>query len=268
VVSGSQSQFCRRAGGHSYHSAVLKSGRSGGPRIVAILGMHRSGTSWMSGSLELAGLELGVVNTWASHNQRGNRENTTLRVLHDAVLQDNLGSWDAPPAAIVWHRKRSIAARRFIRAMDAAHRDGWGFKDPRTLLVLDWWLAEIGSRVERVGIVRHPMAVAGSLHRRNADFSLEAGVELWARYNRCLLEEHRRAPFPIIEFGDDVAANRRAVHDVADHLGLSAPDRSAEFLDAELVHRDAPQEVPEAVGPLWDSLRSIAASQWSDRQLP
>lgn len=41
---------------------------------VLILGMHRSGTSCLAGSLQEAGLYLGEVNTAAPHNAKGNRE--------------------------------------------------------------------------------------------------------------------------------------------------------------------------------------------------
>ena len=71
-------------------------------RVVAVLGMHRSGTSWLAGSLQEQGLELGAVNEQAAHNAKGNRENDEIAALHGAVLRDSGGSWDSPPRRIEW----------------------------------------------------------------------------------------------------------------------------------------------------------------------
>ena len=42
--------------------------------VVLVLGMHRSGTSCLAGSLQQAGLELGDVFTSNPFNKKGNRE--------------------------------------------------------------------------------------------------------------------------------------------------------------------------------------------------
>ena len=66
-------------------------------RVICILGMHRSGTSCLTGSLQEAGLSLGDCHTWNPHNLRGNRENQAFVDLHDDILKANHGAWDAPP---------------------------------------------------------------------------------------------------------------------------------------------------------------------------
>ena len=40
-------------------------------RLIAVLGMHRSGTSYLAGSLQEAGLILGDCHTWNKHNEKG-----------------------------------------------------------------------------------------------------------------------------------------------------------------------------------------------------
>ena len=54
--------------------------------ILAVLGMHRSGTSALIGSLQAAGLHLGKHNTWNAHNLKGNRENNDIVQLHEELL--------------------------------------------------------------------------------------------------------------------------------------------------------------------------------------
>ena len=60
-------------------------------RLIAVLGMHRSGTSYLAGSLQEAGLILGDCHTWNKHNEKGNRENQKFVDLHDAILEANVG---------------------------------------------------------------------------------------------------------------------------------------------------------------------------------
>ena len=57
--------------------------RSGPARVITVLGMHRSGTSSLVGSLEAAGLPLGEVQVRAAKsNQKGHREPNELIALH------------------------------------------------------------------------------------------------------------------------------------------------------------------------------------------
>ena len=70
--------------------------------IVCILGMHRSGTSCLAGSLEEAGLYLGDVITNTPHNLKGTRENRRIFTLHDGILGRCGGTWQHPPERIDW----------------------------------------------------------------------------------------------------------------------------------------------------------------------
>ena len=106
---------------------------------VAIIGMHRSGTSCLAGCLEDLGLSLGSVNTAAPHNKKGNRENPRFWPVHDAVLARVGAAWDTPPAAaVVW----TSAELDDLRAVLNDYADlvpPWGVKDPRATSLLDGW---------------------------------------------------------------------------------------------------------------------------------
>lgn len=83
---------------------------------VAVIGMHRSGTSCLAGCLENLGLRLGDVNTAAPHNKRGNRENPRFWPIHDAVLARVGASWDNPPSEPVAWTASEIADLRAVLA--------------------------------------------------------------------------------------------------------------------------------------------------------
>lgn len=233
--------------------------RSGkGPSIVAVLGMHRSGTSWLAGSLQDLGLEMGEVSTKDPHNRKGNRESPVLMEIHEGVLADSGGSWKRPPAKVAWSEARSRALAAHIGDMNARFPGGWGFKDPRALLVLGEWLRQAPS-LERVGIYRHPMAVHRSLAARSDRFDEARSLALWRAYNERLVAEHDRSAFPIVRFDVPVDRLFASLARIARHLGLPEAERRSQFFDAELVHNEAAAEpVPRSCGGLWSKLEAKA----------
>ncbi len=222
------------------------------PSVHAILGMHRSGTSWLAGSLEEQGLALGEVSTEDPHNRKGNRESPELMALHDGVLRANDGSWKKPPRRSRWSDEQRASLADFVARMNDAY-PVWGFKDPRALLLFDEWRRHVPD-IRCVGIFRHPLAVHRSLHARNPRFDERRSVKLWIAYNERLVEEHRRDPFPILRF--DVAPESLAQQlvSVVGTLDLPGGAADAGFFDPSLVHQDAAPELPRAARKLWSVL--------------
>lgn len=203
-------------------------------RIIAILGMHRSGTSCLTGTLEGAGLSVGEIHTWNKHNEKGNRENQQFVDLHDAILASNAGAWDHPPDRVVWQEEHITEAKRLLAAH--AGEANFGFKDPRVLLVLDGWKA-LYPALEFVGIFRHPNAVAKSLEKRSSK-TREDGLKLWYAYNKILYRELKKNPFPLLNFDDDEAVLDEKILKVAGEIGLNQGGGEEKFYTADLKHND------------------------------
>lgn len=199
-------------------------------RVIAVLGMHRSGTSCLTGSLQAAGLDLGDCHTWNPYNLKGNRENQAFVDLHDSILAANGGAWDKPPACSIWQEGHRQRARELL----TAHADlpVLGFKDPRALLVLDGWRALL-PKLECVGIFRHPEAVALSLHNRSR-MPREQALSLWYAYNRILYREYRRHRFPLLSFDDEEGRFAWKVDKLISSLQLQPLAASQRFYDNEL----------------------------------
>jgi hypothetical protein len=226
-------------------------------RVIAILGMHRAGTSSLAGSLEAAGLFLGDVHGRGQWNQKGNRESRFLMKLHEDVLKANGGNWHRPPATVTWLPEHKARRDRYIRRR--LGRPLWGFKDPRTLLVIDGWLEAIPD-LEMVATVRHPLAVARSLQRRSGREPIEPWLDLWLAYSRRLLDLHGRHHFPIIDFDLPAEAYQARLVTLIEELGLQVPDVDDAFFEASLRHATADDElVPDEVGRVYRELREIAA---------
>jgi hypothetical protein len=205
-------------------------------RAIAVVGMHRSGTSCLTGTLEEAGVYLGPVSRKNPHNLRGNHERADIMAMHDAVLAANGGAWDRPPPDVVWSAEQRATLRGIVESY--AGYNLWGFKDPRTLLLLDGWLAEIPP-LEFAGTFRHPLLVAQSLDRRSRR-PLEQGLALWQTYNERLLALHMERGVPLIEFVADAKELRRKLGRLLDRLGLTVDAERLAFYTPELQHQREP----------------------------
>jgi hypothetical protein len=224
-------------------------------RVVAVLGMHRSGTSCLTGTLQEAGLFLGDCHTWNKHNEKGNRENQKFVDLHDAILEANSAAWDMPPSKVIWSDEHIAVARKLLA--DHAGESNFGFKDPRVLLVLDGW-KEIFPSIEFVGIYRHPNAVAKSLEKRSSK-STDESMKLWYAYNRILYREYRNKPFPVLNFDDDESVLDEKILRVADDMGLSHGGGKEKFYTANLKHNDGfgGPALPWRVRRLYSKLKKL-----------
>jgi hypothetical protein len=225
-----------------------------GSKPVIILGMHRSGTSCLAGSLEQAGLYLGQVNTKAPHNAKGNRENRDIMDLNDAVLSAAGGSWDNPPDSTVHWPAEQIVARNALIATYPTD-SAWGFKEPRTLLTLNGWLDAL-PKARLVGTFRHPMAVAQSLNTRNG-MSIERGMDLWLPYNRLLLQVCQEHEVLMVCFDWSPQRYSRALAELAKRLSLTLPSSGFDFFEAALQRNSVIQndELPPKVHDLYLAMK-------------
>ena len=223
---------------------------------VIVLGMHRSGTSLLAGSLQLAGLELGRVAPKDKHNARGSRENAGIVSFHDAVLEGHGFSWKNPPMGeITW----TAAERTRARAEAAELNTGglWGFKDPRGLLMLRAWQS-LCRDARFVGIFRNPVDVAASLVAAKACDEATA-YDLWDHYNRRLLALHRELEFPVFCFDDPAEVLLGRLAPVLPQLGLS-PLAGLGFYSKRLKHwSSARADIPAACTRLYDDLHARRA---------
>ena len=162
-------------------------------RPVAIVGMHRSGTSMVAKLLMNAGLFLGPEEDLmppAEENPEGFFEHLDFVRLNDEVLNAAGAGWDCPPpAGIDWTRAEfdpyRDRARRLAAKLSGEGR--WGWKDPRSSVDLPFWRSALGP-LQTIVVVRNPLEVVTSLHRRNG-FSIALSLTLWRIYGERILED-------------------------------------------------------------------------------
>ena len=214
---------------------------------VIVLGMHRSGTSAVTGLLAVLGVNVGddaeLIDADAA-NQRGYWESARLTDFQELLLQRLGGSWDDPPrlpdgwADSPWLVREVGRARRLVKEL-YGQSEKWAWKDPRTSLLLPFWRRALAARIVVVVIHRNPLEVAASLTARDG-FSKQRGLGLWESYNRALLEDACGLPALVVGYdslvSDPVGVANRLRNFLATH-GISTQPAYELTIDA-FIDRD------------------------------
>jgi len=199
---------------------------------IAILGMHRSGTSCLTGLLKDSGVWLGAVSKENPHNAKGNQESIAVMNLHEQVLADSHAAWDSPPVHdCVWQAQRIIELKKIIATYPSDRV--WAVKDPRACFTITEWKRQLPN-LTFIGTFRHPTAVAASLNKRDPTLPPEKGVSLWCQYNRKLLELHAQYQFPIVCFDLPARQYLEQISSAFSILGLRLAPAEATFFDVRL----------------------------------
>ena len=207
---------------------------------IFIIGMHRSGTSMITGILHKCGLELGGnLLMGARDNPLGHFESRRFIRINQEILIRNGGRWFDPPKDIRFHPGMKEKMRQFVNGFNPQKISG--FKDPRTCLTLPLWREVIHPEpIKAVMVVRPFSAIAKSLQRRN-DFNIAKGERLADQYVRSAFAAVNKYKIPYVtavyhRFFKDW---KRELEPILEFTGLKLPvDTSGieQFIDKRLWH--------------------------------
>ena len=170
-----------------------------------VLGMHRSGTSAMTGALNICGAWVGneAELTQASvENPNGFWERRDIREICDKLLQSAGADWwkiagfdpKAIPRTILTEQRRKF--QKIILTLD--EYETWVIKEPRLCLLLPVLRQYVRNPV-CIYMYRNPLEVARSLQVRNG-FSISSGLALWQVYNFHALKASEGLPRIFVSF--------------------------------------------------------------------
>jgi hypothetical protein len=246
-------------------------------RWLALLGMHRSGTSLLAGMLQALGVWLGPADELLGpqpDNPEGFFEHPALMGLDEALLERAGSAWDdtAPDlariTALAGDALLQAQARLWLRGLWRSRPEGAvlaAFKDPRLCYTAGFWQACCPA-LQGLIVLRHPLAVARSLRARGGYSSLRHGLALWAAHHRALAPWRGRADVPVILHSDLLAAPRATLAPVLAALGLQADESRWTQALAQVrpgrVHQnlatDAQAALPDEVAALWADWQAAA----------
>jgi len=165
---------------------------------VCILGAHRSGTSILTRLLHTCGVYLGndedLLPPVEWDNPDGYWENKKFNDINDEILGAMGGAWDiVPKLPKGWSQAPVLDDLRQEAKdlLDSLSKDGeWGWKDPRTMLTLEFWQTLL-PQMRTLLIVRNPVEAALSLSKRpfhGAYLSFQDSIDLWLRSHQVALQ--------------------------------------------------------------------------------
>lgn len=218
---------------------------------VIVLGMHRSGTSVLAGTLRLLGICIGdsLMPAHEDINPKGFWEHAGVVDLHDRLLASIGSSWNDERALPErwWLLPRINEFRRELSRMlrrEFSNVELWAIKDPRMCRLMPLWgevLKEIGCKPRVIIILRDPREVAQSLAARDG-MAEERSALLWLRYMLDAERSTRNYPRAIVTFEDFLGNWRGAIGKIEDALELglsydvSVQQRVEEFIEPSLKH--------------------------------
>lgn len=231
-------------------------------RVLIVLGMHRSGTSATAGVLSMLGLNFGASLLPAAHdNPKGFYENAEILSINERALRTLHSSWlDIQPLPDRWWLNEEI--ERYKEEIIETLRREFGdsafcaIKDPRLCRLLPMWkapLADLGFTLCFAHVIRNPVEVAASLHRRNG-LTIYQSVMMWLRHIFEAEAETRGFPRVFVDYAQVLEDWVGTYGRIASELNIEWPRNIAEtsesvneFLTAKLRHHNG--QAPELTGP-------------------
>ncbi len=224
--------------------ATLTASRPQRGAVVMVLGPARSGTSAVAAGLSALGVELGPrLRGPAAFNPRGLFEDAEVAAVNRELLRragmgafsPRMGSvrrWATGDFDDLREIARALAVSRFREA------PWWGFKDPRTIQTLDFWvpiLEDAGYRIHLVLVVRHPARVALSL---NQAFRVDPRRALlhWMSATLTALAQALAYPAAVVDYDRLVDDPLPEMKRLADTLGLEWTEERASALNTYGTH--------------------------------
>jgi glycosyltransferase involved in cell wall biosynthesis len=201
--------------------------------------MHRSGTSAVTRSLKVLSLDLGdkLIGPVRGDNEKGFWEDAEINSFNESLLS-KLGT--------AWHRLAFFNVDLLLRPEYAFERKAaagllerklsgeavFAFKDPRTAILLPFWQAVFADLELEVGyliVIRNPLEVAESLHKRNG-FSQIKGLMLWAKHVIGAMRGTQGQPRIVVSYDSILNSTAEQLTRIAKALQLPSPEKNPDAL--------------------------------------
>ena len=249
---------------------------------ILVLGMHRSGTSALTGVLSYLGATLpqNLMPSVENNNPTGFFESAKLRVLHDRMLVEAASRWDdwrAFDPSVLGPERLAFYKEETLRLLE----EEYGvaplpvLKDPRICRFVPFYegvLALRGIEPRFIMPYRNPLAVIASLARRDGMTEGFAGL-LWLRHVLDAEKNTRGKPRAFLSYEALLGDWRGAIDRVTKALDLAWPrgfEAAAEIdvhLSRDLQHHrptfadlETKGEIPAWIKESYAALQTLAGT--------
>lgn len=208
---------------------------------IIVIGMHRSGTSALSGELDSLGVFMGrsLYKAQQGVNEKGFFENARLVELNEAIQDSLTTCWDDPLAILKLEDKPDPTfyqrASSFIK-QEYLGKSLWGMKDPRVSVLLSFWgevFHQLAVKPNYILMIRDPLEVARSLQKRDK-FSIDKGLMLWLNYNFASYLGTKNQKRLVVSFNDLLADPGAIRQQIAQTFGIELNQTKETFIENSL----------------------------------
>ena len=236
-----------------------------------VLGMHRSGTSMLSGLLVIGmGYKTGApLIGGAFDNPKGFFELIPAVLQNDEFMAKQRIYWSVNVIAYNYQKAlqdkedgvvKFKEGKKALAVYNNPDNVPWLQKDPRMCITLKTWLPLLTHEPAIVFTYRHPLEVAMSLKKREDSFTLDHGLRLWIVYNMRALQ-NSQGLCRVLTSNEAVLTNpleevRRISHELTTKCGVPAPSKDIsmedveKFMDPSLQHNKKERDANEASKPI------------------
>ncbi|MGP7735210.1 sulfotransferase domain-containing protein [Oceanimonas smirnovii] len=216
---------------------------------IIVLGMHRSGTSALTGTLEKIGIML-PQDLWPAQedNPKGFFEGRRVIDINERLLASNGSNYDdtrfdtkISEESIAQHLDET---KKFLQE-EFSYSKCFALKDPRMCITFPLWeraLLELEIDIKVVIPYRNPFEVARSLKKRN-NFSTEKSLLLWAKHILLAEKYSRKYKRHFISFNSLMNNTADSLPELAKFAGVELSQSAVttvqeQFLDPTLKHHN------------------------------
>lgn len=196
---------------------------------VAIVGLHRGGTSAVAGVVYNLGAYMGdSLLPPSEYNPRGYFEDEKIVALHDRIIG---GNWMNPQTYYPYKLVREyIDAIEKFRAYDL-----WAIKDPRLCYCLPG-LLEIAPETRVISVYRDPWYAAHSVASRNG-IHFNQSINIAINYLENMIKNTWHVSRRLrVRYTDIITDPSGTVDTIANFIGVEATDSAIESVDPSLAH--------------------------------
>lgn len=233
-------------------------------QLVVVLGMHRSGTSALTRSLQVLGVDLGdnLLPANAQVNAKGFWEDREV-LQFNVELMSVLGlDWDnlsiiSPELCNSEQVRAYVPGAMALLKKKMQHTACFGLKDPRMSVLLPFWKQVfdlLGLDVFYIIAARHPLSIVQSLAKRD-NMLPEQTLPLWQNYMLSCLWYTRGERCLVVEYENILKAPEQQLLRLSALTGLTFDAGSdafklyaSDFISPELSHSHFAAEQFEAAG--------------------